>query len=147
MTDTVSVRAASEADLDIAVAWLTDERLPVDDLTADHLALTATRDGKPVAVIGLEAFGDVGLLRSLVVSRSERGSGVGQRLVSELEAHAASLGIRELWLLTIDADAFFAARGYSATERDLAPPAIRQTREFAGLCPGDAVLMRKPVAA
>jgi amino-acid N-acetyltransferase len=94
-------------------------------------------------VIGLESFENLGLLRSLVVSRAARGSGIGAALVAALEAVCRELGVRELWLLTIDADAFFAKLGYVTRSRDAAPEAIRNTAEFSGLCPGDAVLMSK----
>jgi len=63
--------------------------------------------------------------------------------VAALESQAASQGIRELWLLTIDADAWFEKLGYGARQRDQAPEAITRTAEFASLCPGDAVLMQK----
>ena len=68
-----------------------------------------------------------------------------QMLVDALEAMARSRGIVELWLLTIDADAWFARLNYLVRERDDAPVDIRNTREFSGLCPGDAVLMSKRI--
>ena len=55
--------------------------------------------------------------------------------------------ISELWLLTIDADTWFATLGYLTQSRDSAPPAIQSTEEFSSLCPGDAVLMKKLLAA
>jgi len=56
-------------------------------------------------------------------------------------------GVDELWLLTIDADAFFVSLGYETRERSEAPEAIRNTEEFSGLCPEDAVLMSKQLLA
>ncbi len=105
--------------------------------------IVATQAGEPVGMIGLEKFGNVGLLRSLVVNEAGRGAGLGARLVTELELRARSEHIDELWLLTIDADPFFAQHGYVVAERDDAPNAIRNTAEFSTLCPGDAVLMCK----
>jgi len=52
-------------------------------------------------------------------------------------------GIAELWLLTIDADAFFATSGFSVRGRDDAPSAVRASQEFSSLCPDNAVLMSK----
>ena len=46
-----------------------------------------------------------------------------------------------LFRSTQGADAFFARHGFRAIDRDAAPPAIRQTRQFAGLCPASARLM------
>ena len=82
-------------------------------------------------------------MRSLVVSRAARGSGVGAALVAALEAACWDRGIQELWLLTIDADSFFEKLGYAVRSRVVAPDAIRDTEEFSTLCPGDAVLMSK----
>ncbi len=105
--------------------------------------IVATQAGEPVGMIGLEKFGNVGLLRSLVVDEAGRGAGLGERLVAALESTARSEHIDELWLLTIDADPYFTRHGYVVAERDDAPNAVRSTAEFSDLCPGDAVLMHK----
>ena len=107
-----------------------------------NFLLALAGDG-PVGMIGLEQFDNVGLLRSLVVEQSARSTGIGKQLVDAVETRAAELGVSELWLLTIDADAYFQRLGYSCVKRADAPEEIRQTEEFSDLCPGDAVLMRK----
>ena len=139
----IVVRPAAETDLDFAVTELAAAGLPVSDLHAGLLAYTAMLGDGIVGVIGFEPYGDTGLLRSLIVSSDARGSGVGQQLVDALEAAAAARGTQEIWLLTIDADRWFARYGYVVRERADAPPAIQGTAEFSGLCPGDAVLMSK----
>ena len=138
-------RQAVASDLIVAQSWLSDAGLPVEDLTADHMQnfLLALADESSVGMIGIEKFGDVGLLRSLVVDPSARSGGIGARLVAALESMAAERGIAELWLLTIDADAYFSRLGYSVTDRSQAPDVIRRTNEFSSLCPGDATLMHK----
>jgi hypothetical protein len=40
---------------------------------------------------------------------------------------------------------FFTRRGYVRTARDSAPPAIKTTREFAGICPASSAFMSKPL--
>jgi amino-acid N-acetyltransferase len=105
--------------------------------------LVAVDADSPLGMVGLETFNDVGLLRSLVVDPGARSGGIGRRLVAALEANAASKGVTEMWLLTIDADTYFEKLGYEMQERDSAPNSIRTTAEFADLCPGDAVLMKK----
>jgi amino-acid N-acetyltransferase len=141
----IEIRPAEASDLTVATAWLSGEGLPTDDLTVDHMDsfIVATRAGKPVGMIGIEKFGDIGLLRSLFVDEVGRGAGLGARLVAALELRAHSEHIGELWLLTIDADPYFTRHGYVVAERDDAPIAIRSTAEFSDLCPGDAVLMHK----
>lgn len=136
-------RSPNDSDLSIARQWLSCAGLPVEDLTIDHLALVAERDGEVAGLVGLEQFETLGLLRSLIVLPARRRGGVGQALVIALDKVAADKGIDELWLLTIDADGWFEQLGYRRQDRDAAPSVIQQTEEFSSLCPGDAVLMRK----
>ena len=105
--------------------------------------LLAEVNDRTVGMVGIEKFDSVGLLRSLVVDRSGRNRGVGGKLVAALENRAIAAGVRDLWLLTIDADRYFLRLGYEVMDRSLAPESIRLTAEFSSLCPGDAVLMRK----
>ncbi len=137
------IRQAHHGDFDAARNVLSDAGLPVEDLSAEHLAFVAEINGRFVGMIGLESFGTIGLLRSLVVSADARAGGLGRRLVAELEASTREQGMEALWLLTIDADPFFQRLGYVVMDRADVPLAIRTTAEFSGLCPGDAVLMSK----
>ncbi|HKJ20579.1 MAG TPA: arsenic resistance N-acetyltransferase ArsN2 [Woeseiaceae bacterium] len=140
---TVRIRRATHEDLSRATRMLSTAGLPITDLLAEHLAFVAVDEERVVGVIGFESYGRVGLLRSLVVAEDARVAGVGRRLVASLEAAAREQGLDELWLLTIDADRYFARLGYETRDRKDAPEAIRETAEFSGLCPGDAALMSK----
>lgn len=142
---TVQIRPSRAEDLEFASALLAQAGLPVDDLQAEMLAFTAECDDTIHGLIGVESFGDIALLRSLVIAGPARGKGVGQLLVSALEAASAETGVAEMWLLTIDADGWFSRLGYEVRDRNDAPESIRTTREFSGLCPGDAVLMSKTI--
>lgn len=139
----VEIRPTCSGDFDSARSVLENAGLPVADLSVEHLAFVAEADGHFAGVIGLESFGTVGLLRSLAVSADDRAAGIGRRLVAALEALALEQGMEALWLLTIDADRYFERLGYRVMERAAAPAAIQSTKEFSGLCPGDAVLMSK----
>ncbi len=145
MTSAATIREATAADLSTAIDSLRAAGLPVEDLTAGHMDafLVASDQYGAVGIIGLEAHGDVALLRSLVVDPGRRGAGIGQSLVAALESKARDQGIKECWLLTIDADAFFTRLGYAIRDRDSAPESIRDSSEFSSLCPADAVLMSK----
>jgi len=140
---TLIIRPATILDLEPASNLLTAAGLPVADLNVERLALVAEKKEIFQGVIGLEAFGEIALLRSLVVSVDARGAGIGPALVTALETACMADDIRELWLLTIAADGFFAKLGYIPRVRPEAPDAIRNTEEFSALCPGDAVLMSK----
>jgi amino-acid N-acetyltransferase len=81
------------------------------------------------------------------VDEAARGRGCGSRLVAEAERHAARLGVQSLYLLTTTAEDFFRALGYATIARELAPEAIRNTREFSSLCPASSVVMVKRLAS
>jgi amino-acid N-acetyltransferase len=145
----IRFRDATGADWPHVCSLLSAAALPTEDLGAASLAdfLVAEDDGTPqpqmCGFIGLEKLSGLGLVRSLVVGETFRGRGIASDLLGQVERRARTMGITELWLLTIDADGFFAARGFAVEQREGAPDAIRNTEEFRSLCPGDAVLMRK----
>jgi len=145
MKSEVAVVRASESDLEALKSWLVAASLPVEDLTAAHMCnfLLAQDGGKAVGMVGLEQFGEFGLLRSLVVQPAARRYGTGRALVAAIEKQATELGVKDLWLITIDADRYFARLGFETAKRDIAPAAIQMTKEYSSLCPGDAVLMHK----
>src|SRR5689334_8927664 len=131
--------------LQAAKHLLHQARLPTEDLTAAHCDdfYFAGPASAPTGLVGLEIFGDVALLRSLVVSPETRGTGEGVRLLEHAEAQARARGVRTLYLLTTTAEPFFAKRGYARASRDTAPPAIRATREFSGICPASSAFMSR----
>jgi amino-acid N-acetyltransferase len=143
---TLAIRAASAADLAASIDLLGKTGLPVTDLSAERLAFVAEKNDVFQGVIGLETFGKIALLRSLVVSADARGAGIGPALVTALEVACLANGVEELWLLTIDADRFFKKLAYTTRDRVDAPDVIQSTEEFAGLCPGDAILMSKKLS-
>jgi len=120
-------------------------QLPTADLTPEHCERFFYQGPPtaPTALVGLELFGNVALLRSLVVGPTNREAGVGSALLRHAESYARSTGVNTVYLLTTTAEAFFARRGYVRTARDSAPPAIKTTREFAGICPASSALMSK----
>ncbi|MFP6860265.1 arsenic resistance N-acetyltransferase ArsN2 [Pseudomonas sp.] len=132
-----------------AKALLTAAGLPTADLAAEHFAhfIAVGPAYTPEALIGLQPYGEAALLRSLVVSPMTRGKGYGGALVAEIEAYAQQLGVRELYLLTNTAEAFFTRHGYSLLDRADVPEAIRQTAEFSNLCPASAACMHKRIGA
>ncbi len=146
MTDTVKLRPAAVTDLLAVRHLLEDAGLPIDDLKSELLhefVVAGAQGGGLVGAIGLQRFGETALLRSLVTDVATRGKGLGTRLLQALEDRARASGIRELWLLTIDADGFFARHNYSSENRAEVPDVIAGTTEFSTLCPATAHLMRK----
>ena len=126
---------------------LTASGLHYQDITPSHLQhFLVLKDGPHstlTGVVGLELKNNHALLRSLAVIEPERCKGLATQLVREIEKYAKSQRVDTLYLLTLTAECFFAKLGYRKTERDSAPPAIRETAEFKSLCPETAVCMKK----
>jgi amino-acid N-acetyltransferase len=120
--------------------------LPSDDVDAErHTFILALRGHELVGSVGLEAYGDAGLLRSLAVVVEKRGRGLGGILYERLLAFAAQQRCRELYLLTTTAEPFFARRGFARHPRNDVPSAIGESSEFASMCPVSAVCMRRAI--
>ena len=142
----MNVERATPADFP-AIRWLLSfESQPWQDLTELSLSqfLVIREQGQVHGAIGLECYGEVALLRSLVVSEELRGLGYGGKLVAAAESRAEQLSVRSIYLLTNTAADFFVARGFRRISRDDAPSAVKATAQFSALCPSTAVLMVKP---
>jgi len=139
-----NVRPATMHDMANIRALLEASKLPTADLADSRPEFViAESDSHLIGVAGLQRFGKVALVRSLAVTEQSRGSGVGGKLVRELERVAEALGVADLVLLTETAETFFASRGYERVERTGLPPAILATAEFRSLCPASAACMSK----
>jgi N-acetylglutamate synthase-like GNAT family acetyltransferase len=140
----IHISPAAPADVPAIAALLRAAELPADDF-APHLGhfLVARSEGAVVGAVGAEVCGEAALLRSLVVEVSQRGAGLGGRLVDELERAADGWGVRRWWLLTTTAEVFFERRGFRVTERAEAPAAIRATGQFNGGCCCSAVCLTR----
>lgn len=118
--------------------------LPSEDILPNNLKdfFIAKTKEKIIGIIGLEIFEEIGLLRSLCVEETFRKKGIGFLLYKDLSIYAHSKGIRELYLLTTTAEAFFHRLGFLTVDRSIVPESIRMTSEFRDLCPSSAVCMK-----
>lgn len=136
-----------EQDLDPVRSLLTDAGLPAEDLTPSAMPefVGIRVGGNLAAIAGLERYGDVGLLRSVVVLHELQSNGLGKQLVTAIESRARTHDIQQLVLLTTTAEQFFKRLGYLPTHRvDLADD-IQRSPEFARLCPASAVCLTKKI--
>ncbi|MGR2737175.1 arsenic resistance N-acetyltransferase ArsN2 [Billgrantia sp. Q4P2] len=133
--------AYSQEVIDLLVAC----DLPVSDLRDDGgvCFFGLRHQSDLVGVIGVEVCGDYGLLRSLAISATHRGNGLGQKLVAFSEEWATFSGLKALYLLTNTADNFFKRLGYEVLTRSEAPNVITETQQFSGLCPDSSIFMGK----
>ena len=133
---------------DELIALLVACGLPVDDIgpssPADFFAIR--KEDGIVAVVGLERYPPVGLLRSLAVAPAWRGSGLAAQLLAFAKSFAGAHGVASLFLLTTTAGDYFAGKGYAPALRREAPPAIQATSQFSTLCPASSAFLGKTLA-
>ncbi len=138
------IRQADAASLDGILELLAAAALPLDEVPA-HLSefLVAERGGDVVGAVGLERYGDTGLLRSLVVREDARGTGLGALLVTALLERAGDSGITTLVLLTTTAADWFPRFGFEVRARDAVPASVLASVEFRSACPASATVMQR----
>ncbi len=139
------VRSGTASDAEAIRALLDGAGLPTSDLAepANLQFWVAEESGRVVGAVGLERYGQAGLLRSLVVDTAHRNGGIGRALVGELERNARRERIAILVLLTQTAEPFFGRLGYAAVDRQYAPDDVQRSAEFRSICPASAVCMMK----
>jgi amino-acid N-acetyltransferase len=108
-----------------------------------HLSdfLLALQDDVLIGSAGLECFGDTALLRSVAVTALERRHGLGQTLVQQVLAFAASLEVRQVVLLTTTAVDFFLRFRFQPISRDQFTRCAQVSVEFQEICPASAIGM------
>jgi amino-acid N-acetyltransferase len=138
----VRFETAVRKNLNEIKALLLDCNLPNEDIDL-HLNnfIAAKIKGKLIGIIGLESYGRVGLLRSFAVDPGYRGKGIANELFREILLLAAERGVREAYLLTTSIEKTCGKLGFEAIDRANIPQAIKNTGEFAKLCPKSAVCM------
>jgi amino-acid N-acetyltransferase len=119
-TKDVTIARASAEDLQEVLCLLESLHLPTSGV-ADHFGnffVAKEKDGRLVGVIGLECYGNLGLLRSAAVAPGRQKSGVGSRLTRFLIEYVKAQGLTELVLFTPTALGFFARLGFVPANRE-----------------------------
>lgn len=140
------LRPAGPDDRPTVEALLSGAGLPLDGVPADlggFLVATVEGEAEVIGVGGLEVYGSSALLRSTAVSPAWRGTGVGRALVNALLEETERCGIRDVYLLTTTAEAYFPRFGFACVTREAVPEPVRDSAEFQGACPDSAVVMHR----
>jgi amino-acid N-acetyltransferase len=145
----LAIRVPQPRDLPAIQVLLDSNALPSSDLTEDHLKhfIVLGQSSRIAGSVGLEVHGEDALLRSLAVDTVMRGEGLGARLLELIEKQARELGVERLYLLTTLAATFFEHNGYGRIERATVPEAIKNTQQFAGVCPSSATCLSKTLTS
>ncbi len=137
---------ATPSDYENVAALLSSQLLPVEDMDKKLPHFFVAKEKETItAVIGLEVYGSLGLLRSMATEPTYRNKGLASMLVLELINYAKQIGIREIFLLTETAETYFAKKRFLKINREEVPVAIKTSSEFSHLCPSSAILMKKEI--
>jgi amino-acid N-acetyltransferase len=138
------IRGAKAEDRSAVEALLEASGLPTDGV-AEHFEsfFVADQGDRIVGAAGLELYAGDALLRSVVVASDVRGTGLGTTLARRALDEARAIGVRAAYLLTTTAESFFPRLGFARIEREDVPPRVRASREFSGVCPASATVMRR----
>lgn len=141
--DHLTIRRASEGDLEDVIELLKRSDLPVAGIAGHHLRYVVALEGERlIGCVGAEVYGELALIRSLAVAEDRQGTGLGRRLVREILDRLTFRGIREFYLLTTTAEKFFSARGFETVPRSSLPDVLQGSEELRGACPATATSMR-----
>lgn len=139
----ISITPARLEDLAAIKSLLAANQLPIAGVDDHWKTFLVARDGETVVGCGgAEAYQFAALIRSVAVVPEYRSHGVGRKLVRQLIDRLASRGLREFYLLTTTAEAYFKKRGFKVIDRDEVHPQLLSSREFQDACPASAVCMR-----
>lgn len=139
----IQITPAVAGDLEHIRRLLAACDLPTAGVEDHWKTFLLARDGeKVVACGGAEAYQLAALIRSVAVLPEYRSHGIGRKIVRQLLDRLASRGLREFYLLTTTAEAYFKKRGFKVIDRDEVHPQLLASREFQDACPSSAVCMR-----
>jgi amino-acid N-acetyltransferase len=139
----VTLAPARAADQREALALLAASALPTEGVGDQFLSgyVVARHRDRLVGVAGLERYGTSGLLRSVAVDPSQRGSGLGIALTADRLVAARHLDA--VYLLTTTAADFYRRFGFVAFPRAEVPAAIAGSPELSTICPSSAACLRR----
>ena len=138
----MNIKELKPEEFDTTFNLLQESKLDASDLKQPNIRLFRFEEnGEFIGVGGLEIFDDLALLRSVAISKKQQNKGLGKQLVSLIEKTAKASGISELYLLTNTAAGFFEALGYQQIHRDDFAKPLKQTAQYAGLCPVSSICM------
>lgn len=142
------IRRAKKDDLEAVSALLQNSKLPLEGVAEafDNFILAEGNGIHIVGAAGVEVYGRVALLRSVVVAPAWQGYGVGRALAGEILSRARARNIDNIFLLTTTAENFFPSFGFQRIEREDIPPELEQSAELRGACPASAIVMKLSLA-
>jgi len=140
----VTITAARSEDLQEIYTLLTECGLPKEGLV-HHVTTTlvARKGNEIIGSAALELYQEHALLRSVAVKSAFRRQGIALKLTKATFELAKEHQVRNMYLLTETARAFFSNQGFNQVLRSDVPETVKQSVEFTTLCPETATVMMK----
>ncbi|MFN2640853.1 MAG: HAD-IIA family hydrolase [Actinomycetota bacterium] len=137
------VRPAAGPDLPTIAKLLHDGGLPAGS-ARERVGRTvvAEFDRSVLATAAWEVLDGVALLRSVAVGPKARGFGLGVHVVAGALKGIANAGVRDVYLVTTDAEGFFKRCGFHVVPRDELPDGVARHPQITRECPSSAPVMR-----
>jgi N-acetylglutamate synthase-like GNAT family acetyltransferase len=125
------IRRASQNDLSILKEFLTKASLGTHGLSAEmaeYFLLLENEEGKLVGTLGIETFGETGLLRSLVVSPGQAEKDIWLLIGQALQL-ANDRGLKEVFLATNKSAVLplFELLGFNPVPKEAIPQELHQS--------------------
>ncbi len=143
----IKYRDVKGSDIQKAIELLQSSDLPSSDIDGKtQKIIVAECKEKLVAVGGIEKLGSLALIRSIAVHPEYRNNGIASEIYHLLEKYARDSSVKELYLITESAKAYFQKLGFLEKDRQAVPHPIKQTSQFTRLCPSSATVMFKTLS-
>ena len=141
---TATIERARAEDIADVLRLLREHHLPVDGVREHVGSLLVVRlEGALVGSAAVEIHPDGALLRSVAVSSTVRGEGLGRQLTEAAIHLAETQRAPAIFLLTTTADDYFPSFGFERITRAEVPSGVQTSVEFRSACPSSAIVMRK----
>jgi amino-acid N-acetyltransferase len=143
MSTDVHLRPASHSDWHQVVALLERCRLPAADVVTiiENFEL-ARCDDRIVGCAAAEQHGESILVRSVAVEPAYRDRGIASRMVAALLIRARGTNVRDAYLLSASAPAYFARWGFALIPAENAPAEVKASAAFQRAIQTAALCMR-----
>ncbi len=140
------IQSAEATDLAAIITLLQQNKLPIEDIADGQQQFWLVKDGESIAgAIGIEVYGNYGLLRSMATDEAYRNKGIAAILIDGLFEFARKQKLTAIYLLTETAKKYFEKKGFVTVKRDDVPVELKQSKEFTHLCPSTAIVMKKDI--
>ncbi|MFX0085040.1 MAG: arsenic resistance N-acetyltransferase ArsN2 [Candidatus Hodarchaeota archaeon] len=138
------IEKANNKDLQEVLTLLNEVKLPKEGVAESFQDFFVIRkNSKVIGCIGIEKYGEVGLMRSAAIHPSFQGQGYGKKLVEALENYARDKKLVKIYLLTDTAEKFFIKFNYKVISREKANPKIKQSVEYTTICTSSPLLEKE----